>query len=214
MLGTVVSAPFQENTYIAHLAHRSDCLIIDPGFDVESIASYLAGHHLTPAAILNTHGHADHIAGNGPLKRQWPNCPIVIGRRDAPKLTDRRLNLSASYGLGVVSPEADELLDDGAKYSAAGFEFDVHEIPGHSIGHVVFVWRASQPIVVFGGDVLFAGSIGRTDFPDGSFEDLADGIERHLFTLPDDTIVYSGHGPSTTVGEERRTNPFVGDGAR
>jgi glyoxylase-like metal-dependent hydrolase (beta-lactamase superfamily II) len=95
-------------------------------------------------------------------------------------------------------------------YSAAGIDLEVAHIPGHSSGHVVFIWRGARPIVVFGGDVLFAGSIGRTDFPDGSFEELAAGIHTKLFTLPDDTIVLPGHGPATTVGDEKRTNPFVG----
>ncbi|HEX3872386.1 MAG TPA: MBL fold metallo-hydrolase [Pirellulales bacterium] len=210
---TIVSPPFQENTYVANLADRSDCIVIDPGFDVETIVQYLEKQRLTPAAILNTHGHVDHIAGNRELKERWPLCPLVIGRGDAPKLTDSRLNMSAGYGLGVTSPEADVLLDEGQTYSAAGFDLETHEIPGHSVGHVVFIWRASQPMVVFGGDVLFAGSVGRCDFADGNFLVLAKGIHRHLFSLPDDTIVYSGHGPSTTIGEEKRTNPFVGAAA-
>src|SRR6187200_287972 len=89
-------------------------------------------------------------------------------------------------------------------------DFEVREVPGHSSGHVVFIWNAGKPILVFGGDVLFAGSIGRTDFPDGSFEDLRDAIHKKLFTLPDDTIVYPGHGLETTIGREKRSNPFVG----
>jgi glyoxylase-like metal-dependent hydrolase (beta-lactamase superfamily II) len=104
---------------------------------------------------------------------------------------------------------ADLLLNDGDSYSAAGFDLEVHEIPGHSIGHVVFVWKAATPVIVFGGDVLFAGSIGRTDFSDGDFDQLAAGIRRHLYALPDDTIVLPGHGPATTVGREKHSNPFV-----
>ncbi len=134
----------------------------------------------------------------------------MIGRRDAPKLTDPELNLSAGFGLELISPPADVLVDEGETYCAAGFDLEVREIPGHSIGHVVFIWRGQTPAVVFGGDVLFAGSIGRTDFPDGSFEQLAEGIHRHLFTLPDDTQVLPGHGPPTTTGREKRSNPFVG----
>jgi glyoxylase-like metal-dependent hydrolase (beta-lactamase superfamily II) len=86
----------------------------------------------------------------------------------------------------------------------------VREIPGHSIGHVVFIWRGQTPAIVLGGDVLFRGGVGRTDFPDGSFEQLESGIHRQLFTLPDDTLVLPGHGPATTIGQEKRTNPFVG----
>jgi glyoxylase-like metal-dependent hydrolase (beta-lactamase superfamily II) len=208
-LATIVSLPFAENTYVAYREGRGDCLVVDPGLEPEKIFDVLEGSELEPAAILLTHGHADHIGGNAALKERWPDCPLVVGRGDAPKLTDARLNLSAGYGLELLSPPADVLLDEGDTYCAAGFDLEVREIPGHSIGHVVFIHRG-EPIVVFGGDVLFAGSIGRTDFPDGSFEQLADGIQHKLFTLPDDTLVLPGHGPQTTVGREKRTNPFVG----
>lgn len=209
-IATIVSMPFAENTYVAHLQGRADCLIVDPGLEPERILEYIDEQNLTPAAILNTHGHGDHIGGNAAIKNRWPDCPLVIGRGDAPKLTDPMKNLSGMFGTGIVSPPADVLLDEGDVYSAAGFDLDVYEIPGHSSGHIVFVWRAGQPVYVFGGDVLFAGSIGRTDFPDGSFEQLADGIHRKLFTLPDDTVVLTGHGEPTTIGHEKRTNPFVG----
>jgi len=207
---TFVSAPFDQNTYIAHLDCRKDCLVFDPGFDVEQIFEYLDQHELTPAAFLLTHGHVDHIGGNGAMKERWPDCPLVIGQDDEPKLADPMLNLSGMWGFSVTSPPADKLLADGETFEAAGFKFDVREISGHSSGHVVFIWRDAQPIVVFGGDILFNGGIGRTDFPGGSFEQLAGGIHRHLFTLPDDAVVLPGHGPATTIGQEKRTNEFVG----
>ena len=108
-----------------------------------------------------------------------------------------------------MSPPADRLLDDDERFELAGFTIDVFEIPGHSSGHVVFVLRRRTPAVVFAGDVLFRESIGRTDFPDGDFSALAAGIRHRLYTLPDDTIVFPGHGPPTTVGHEKRHNPFV-----
>lgn len=128
-------------------------------------------------------------------------------------LGDPRLNLSADFGVGLVSPPADATLVEGDTYQAAGFDLEVAEIPGHSPGHVVFIWRGSEPILVFGGDVLFAGSVGRVDFPGGNFDQLATGIHNKLFPLPDDTIVLPGHGEPTTVGREKRTNPFVGQPA-
>lgn len=185
-------------------------MVFDPGLEPGKIAAILDRDGLTPAAILITHGHSDHIAGIAYLKRRWPQCPVVIGHGDAAKLTDARLNLSQDFGFPIVSPPADALVSEGDRYEAAGMAFEVLEIPGHSSGHVVFLWRGDKPAVVFGGDVLFAGSIGRTDFPDGSFEQLASGIWMKLFSLPDDTIVLPGHGEPTTIGQEKRTNPFVG----
>ncbi len=212
-LTTLVSLPFEENTFVAHLAGRTDCLVVDPGMEPDRIFDYLNQHGLTPAAILNTHGHSDHIAGNAPLKNRWPDCPLVIGTADAPKLLDPQSNLSALFGIGLISPPADVTVDDGQTYSAAGFDLEILSIPGHSVGHVVYLWRGQTPYVAFVGDVIFAGSIGRTNFPDGNHRDLIDGIRSKLFALPDDTALYCGHGPATTVGEQRQFNPFVGDRA-
>ncbi|MCI0335294.1 MAG: MBL fold metallo-hydrolase [Planctomycetes bacterium] len=209
-IGRVVSLPFGENTYIAHFDGRDDCIVIDPGFEPESIVDYLAQHSLTPAAIVCTHGHSDHIAGNSALKKRWPSCPLAIGAGDAEKLTNPVLNLSAAFGLAITSPPADRTLVEGERFAAAGIELDVFETPGHSIGHIVLVCKQGKPWQVFGGDVLFDGGIGRTDFSDGSFEALRAAIHEKLFTLPEDTIVLPGHGPETTVGHEKRTNPFVG----
>jgi glyoxylase-like metal-dependent hydrolase (beta-lactamase superfamily II) len=211
-VATVVSMAFQENAYIAQLEGRDDCLVIDPGLEPGKILAHLEEHRLQPAAILNTHGHSDHIAGNAALKHRWPDCPLVIGQGDAAKLTDADLNLSAPFGFALTSPAADVTVKEGDTYSAAGFDLQVREIPGHSCGHVVYLWTGHNPPIAFVGDVIFAGSIGRTDFPDGDFQQLSDGIHQKLFTLPDETILLSGHGPETTVGREKRGNPFVGLG--
>jgi hydroxyacylglutathione hydrolase len=206
----ILSIPFEENAYVAQLEGRSDCLVVDPGLEPERILEYLDQEQLVPAAILNTHGHCDHIAGNAALKTRWPDCPLVIGSAEAPKLTDPMLNLSAAFGDEVISPPADVTVDDAETYSAAGFELRVLAIPGHSAGHVVYLCEDHDPPVAFVGDVIFAGSIGRTDFPDGDFHQLQAGIHAKLFTLPDDTQLLTGHGEPTTVGQEKRSNPFVG----
>lgn len=187
-------------------------MIVDPGLDAERIIASVTEQRWQPETILLTHGHADHIAGVESLKRCWPECPIVIGRKDAPKLTDSELNLSAQYDFNLTSPEADQLVEEGDRLSLAGMEFDVYETPGHSIGHVVYIWKGGSPWVVVGGDVLFREGIGRSDFPDGSHEQLVESIQTKLFTLPDDTLVLPGHGPTTTIGHEREFNPFVGRG--
>jgi hydroxyacylglutathione hydrolase len=207
-LQTVVSQPFEENTYVVWLPGRDDAVVFDPGFQPELILEVLADQGLRVAAIVNTHGHADHIGGNAALKEAFPDAPIIIGAGDAIMLTDADANLSAPFGVPVTSPPADRIVAEGDTVEAAGLVLDVLDIPGHSPGHVVYVFR-SQPALVFGGDVLFRGSIGRTDFPGGSHPLLLRGIREKLFTLPDDTVVYPGHGPVTKVGHEKRTNPFL-----
>jgi len=209
----VESQPFGENTYVVRRDGDARCLVIDPGFEPEAIVRWIDEQGLVPEAILLTHGHSDHIAGNGFLRGRWPDLPILIGRHDAAKLTSPAGNLSAAFGVPLVSPPADRLLDHGERLSVAGLDLAVREIPGHSRGHVVFVVEGVAPAVVFGGDVLFREGVGRSDFPDGDPAALSAGIREQLYALPDDTIVYPGHGSPTTIGHERRHNPFVPAGA-
>lgn len=209
-LTTIVSVPFEENAYIARLEGREDCLVIDPGLEPEKIIAVLEQEGLTVSAILNTHGHSDHIGGNAALKERWPDCPIVIGTADAPKLIDPNQNLSSMFGAHLVSPPADVTVEDGDTYSAAGFDLRVLGIPGHSAGHVVFFYETNDPPLAFVGDVIFSGSVGRTDFPDGDFQQLQTGIHTKLFTLPGKTLLLPGHGPTTTVAAEKYSNPYVG----
>src|SRR5438132_7741344 len=193
---TIVSMPFEENTYVVRLAGRADALIIDPGLESQLILDYLRGEELDVAAILNTHGHADHIGGNEALKRAFPQTPLIIGVNDANMLSDANANLSAPFGAAITSPPADRVVNEGDVVEAAGIRLEVLDVPGHSPGHVVFVFR-DKPCQVFGGDVLFRGSIGRYDFPGSDGRLLLEGIRTKMYALPADTVTYPSHSHMT-----------------
>jgi glyoxylase-like metal-dependent hydrolase (beta-lactamase superfamily II) len=207
---TIVSLPFEENTYIVWLPDRRDAVVIDPGLEPEAILDFLKEQKLSVGAILNTHGHADHIGGNRAIKEAFPEAPIIIGANEVHMLGDAEANMSAPFGLPITSPPADDTVREGDTLEVVGISLEVFDVPGHSPGHVVFLYR-DHPCVLFGGDVLFRGSVGRTDFPGCDGKLFLEGIRTKILTLPEDTKVYSGHGPVTTVGREKMTNPFVGE---
>jgi glyoxylase-like metal-dependent hydrolase (beta-lactamase superfamily II) len=207
-LETIVSDLFAENCYLVRLPDRKEALVIDPGLNPERILEAIDEHALQVAAILNTHGHADHIAGNEAVKERFPNAPLLIGRGDAPKLSDPELNLSGLFGFPLTSPPADRLVEEGDVIEFAGIRLEVRHTPGHSSGHVIYVVRG-RPHVIFGGDVLFRGGVGRADLHDSDAQALLTSIREKFFDLPADTVVLPGHGQPTTVGREQRYNPFV-----
>jgi len=143
------------------------------------------------------------------MKHAYPEAPLIIGRHEADLLADVDANLSAPFGLPLTSPPADRLVADSEVFTVAGLTFLTREIPGHSPGSVIYFCDQFDPPFVLGGDVLFAGSVGRTDLG-GNSDLLFSGIRTKLFVLPEPTVVYPGHGPATTVGQEKRSNPFVG----
>jgi glyoxylase-like metal-dependent hydrolase (beta-lactamase superfamily II) len=208
----VVSPLFDQVAYVVWRQGQSRAIVVDPGFDTASLISLIRRHGLALEAIVNTHGHADHIAGNAELKRCYPDTPLMIGRNDSALLTNPELNLSKPFGMPLTSPPAERLLDEGERVELGGLEFLVREIPGHSPGSIVLIAQGAEPPFVLAGDVLFSGSVGRTDFPGGSTKSLLEGIREKLYTLADETIVYPGHGPATTIGQEKRSNPFVSMG--
>ena len=208
-LETIVSQPFEQNSTILWRKDSTDAIVFDPGMEPELILESLAINGLTLVAVMLTHGHSDHIAGNAAMKQHFPDAPILIGTGDAPLLLDPWLNLSGFFGTPLTSPPADRLVIDGEILTIAGVTFEVREIPGHSPGHVVYCVNDTSPPIIIGGDVLFRGGIGRTDFPGGSLKTLLHGIDIKLRPLPENSIIYPGHGPVTTLGHEWRTNQFL-----
>ncbi|MEM2914389.1 MAG: MBL fold metallo-hydrolase, partial [Candidatus Bathyarchaeia archaeon] len=183
--------------------------IIDPGFEeseAERIFAKISENHLKIKYIVNTHGHMDHVSGNAKLK-QVTGADILIHENDALMLSDPQKNFSKMLGLTVTSPSADRLLQDGDAIEVGQLKFEVIHTPGHSSGSISLYCKAEG--VVFTGDTLFAGSIGRTDLLGSSFRDIMSSLKGKLMKLPDSTVVYPGHGEKTTIGKEKQTNPYL-----
>lgn len=183
--------------------------IVDAGFDPDPLIRVIERSGRTPEAVVLTHAHLDHIAGIPMILARWPGTPVLIHEAERSWLGDPRLNLSAMSGIGAPISLAgpDRLLGHGQVLTLGASVWEVRHVPGHSPGSVSLVCHESA--VVLGGDALFAGSVGRTDFPGSSSEELARSIRTQLYTLPDHFTVYPGHGEPTTIGREKRFNPFV-----
>lgn len=203
----VVAIPngrFLENCYLVIDEASGACAIVDPGEEAGLIAHTLRAAGVTPVAIWITHAHVDHVLGV-PRLRAETGAPVYLHPADRP-LYDHVPEQAAAFGMAAAAlPPPDRALAHGDVLRLGGLAFQVRHAPGHSPGSVVFEGAGAA----FVGDVLFQGSIGRTDLPGGDFDTLIRSIERELLALPDSTIVYSGHGPETTVGRERRGNPFL-----
>ncbi len=206
---TIETAPLGENTYLVYKSNSRQAIAIDPGIESSRIVEEITSRELEVVAILNTHGHGDHIGGNATLKEMFPSAPLIIGTGDSVMLTDPNANLSWMAGLEIVSPPPDRTVSEGDRLEFAGIELEVLDVPGHTPGHVAYLIRQTEPWYVFVGDVLFAGSVGRTDIPGGDGRRLLQSIREKLLTLPPETRVFPGHGPTTTVGQEKWTNPYL-----
>ncbi len=204
----LVLGEFETNCYIARSDDAAtDCLIIDTGLDVQALPAFLERHKLTPAAVILTHGHIDHIAGVDALRARFASLAVYIHKLDAELLTDSVGNLSFMTGSDFSTDQADYLVDEPDVIDQADIKLRVIHTPGHTPGGICLY--AEQDGVVFVGDTLFADSVGRTDFPGGNMRQLIEGIKQKLLILPDDTVVYPGHGPETTIGREKANNPFL-----
>ena len=195
------------NCYIVSCAETKEALIIDPGFeekkDVAIVLREVKQQDLQVKYIVNTHGHPDHIGGNRAIK-EATNALILIHKYDAPMLTDPTGGLPKLFGLHMTSPPADKTLHEGDVIQTGKTTLRVIHTPGHSKGSISLL----SDDVVFTGDTLFAGSIGRYDLPGASYKEIMHSIKR-LATLPEHVKVYPGHGPTSTIGKEKNSNPFL-----
>lgn len=200
---SLVVGPVAANCYILSDA-TGEGAVIDPCGDAAAILDYIKQEKIKVKVILNTHGHSDHIAANDEV-RDATGAPLYIHPADMNMLIDPRANLSVFMGEAVTSRPAEYRLEEGDTVRFGTSELKVLHTPGHSPGGVCLIGDG----VVFSGDTLFAESVGRTDFPGGSTEQLIQEIKEKLMPLPDDTLVYPGHGPATTIGWERQYNPYI-----
>ena len=202
--------PFYKNGYVLACEETRQGVVIDPGDEVDLLLEIVSRTNLDIRHILLTHAHVDHVAGAARAKGTL-GAPIHLHRDDLP-LYDAVLQQAAMFGLTVQQPPpVDDYYDPEQPIAFGNYSVQVLHTPGHTPGGVsLLVGRDGQPAKrVFVGDTLFAGSIGRTDLPGGNYDTLIGSIRNVLFKLPDDVEVYSGHGPKTMIGEERRTNPFL-----
>jgi len=202
---TLQLGPIATNCYIVHDGATGRAAVIDPGGDAPRVTAALARRNLTAEAIIATHAHFDHIGAVRDLVLAT-GAPFLAGEAELPVLMTAVEQALLFFGVAVPPPPApDRLLRDGDELTLGGARFRVAHTPGHSPGHICLLGDGAA----FVGDVVFPGSIGRTDLPGGDYDTLMRAIARHILTLPDETVLYSGHGPETTVGRERRTNPFL-----
>jgi glyoxylase-like metal-dependent hydrolase (beta-lactamase superfamily II) len=210
------------NCYLVAPAAGEECVIIDPGHEAaQGVEETLAKHRLKPVAVILTHGHIDHVASVVPVCGAH-GVPAWIHPEDRYMLTDPEKALGRSIGqpllgeLSIGEPDDVKELADGSALQLAGMELTVAHAPGHTRGSVTFRLPESPdiPSVLFSGDLLFAGSVGRTDLPGGNTAELYESLARVCLPLDDSTVVLSGHGPQTTIGRERAANPYLGEAAR
>lgn len=208
-IATLALGPLDNRSYVLQDAALGEVAVVDAGFDPDAIIDRVRALGGPLRWILATHAHYDHVCGVVDVQRALGG--VFALHPDDRFLLDMLNEQGAAFGLPPVEvPNVDHDLADGGRIALGDSVLDVIHTPGHSPGHVVF----RHGDVLLGGDLLFAGSIGRTDLPGGSFEQLADSVHTRVFPLGDDVRVLPGHGPATTIGRERRDNPFVGEHAR
>jgi len=200
LIKKIVVGPLESNCYLAGDENTKEIFVIDPGGDYKSIKSVIDKYSLKPKAVINTHGHGDHIGANEEF-----GIPVWIYRLDADFLIDSSKNLSGAFGFFLKTKSASRLLEDGDILNIGKYSLEVIHTPGHTPGSICL----KAVGVIFTGDTLFCQGIGRTDFAYGSEKDIINSIKEKLFTLDDGYIIYPGHGPSSTIGDEKLNNSFI-----
>lgn len=198
-----------ENTYVLY-DDSKECCIVDPGCNVEeerkTLVDFIKSNDLTPTKLVNTHCHIDHVLGNKFVAEKYGLD--LIAHKGEQVVLDNMVGVAHMYGTPYdKSPDIKVFLDEGEYLSFGATKLEVYLTPGHSPASISFFHRESKQLIA--GDVLFKGSIGRTDLPGGDFDTLISSIKDKFYPLGDEVVVYNGHGPSTTIGEERRSNPFL-----
>ena len=196
----IVVGPMESNCYLFGDEATKEIFVIDPGGDYKEIKSVIDKDGLKPKAVINTHGHGDHIGANKEF-----GIPVWIHRLDADFLIDSSKNLSGAFGFFIKTKTASRLLEDGDILNIGKYSLEVIHTPGHTPGSICLKAEGA----IFTGDTLFCEGIGRTDFAYGSEEDIIDSIKEKLFTLKDNYLIYPGHGPDSTIGHEKTNNPYI-----
>jgi len=204
ILETVCVGPMQANCYILAADGNSRAVIIDPGAEARKIRRVLEKYKLKPGLIINTHGHYDHIGCDDKF-----GVPVYVHSKDLSMLKDPRLNLSALFALSYSPGSEIRTLEEDSIIELDGIQLKVKHIPGHTCGGIALLLEKPAGKIVFSGDSLFYQGIGRSDLEGGDESLLIKNIQEKLLTLPEDTLVYPGHGPSSTIGAEKRDNPFL-----
>lgn len=202
---TLVLGPLQTNCYV--LRGGDACWVVDPGPLPRELMAMLREQGLSPQRVLLTHGHGDHIAGVKDLRKAFSKVRVACPAAEAGMLTDARANLSSNFGIAITVGPPDELLEPGQALTCGPSEWRVLDTSGHTPGGMSFYCQAAGVAIV--GDALFDGSIGRCDLPGGDMSRLVANIRANLLILPDDTRILPGHGPETTVGRQKRHNPYL-----
>jgi hydroxyacylglutathione hydrolase len=204
-IDTLVLGPLSTNTFVVRC--DGECWVVDPAMDSETLLEFLQRGRIGPSRILLTHGHADHLAGVGLIKQAYPAVRLGISKMDEPMLADADLNMSAAFGMHITAPPADDFLQAKDVLTCGSSSWVVLDTSGHTPGGISFYSPDAAAVIV--GDALFAGSIGRVDLRGGSAGRLLKNIRINLMSLPDETRVLTGHGEETTIGREKRSNPFM-----